>query len=146
LGALPPSEADVLVSSQNSYQRGSSLVGAFLANAGVIEFFRPNDLVTADYLSRRLGTMTQGTTSQSVSASETGGSARTSWSYGSTGRSLLQPDEVLQLDEAGAVLFVQGLPPIWASRAGYYETARYAGMFDPDPEHQAVASTAGPGG
>jgi type IV secretion system protein VirD4 len=116
---------------------------SFLANAGVIEFFRPNDLVTADYLSRRLGTMTQGTTSQSVSASETGGSARTSWSYGSTGRSLLQPDEVLQLDEAGAVLFVQGLPPIWASRAGYYETARYAGMFDPDPEHQAVASAAG---
>ena len=110
---------------------------SFLANAGVIEFFRPNDLVTADYVSRRLGVTTQNTTSQSVSDAD--GAARTSWNYGSTGRPLLQPDEVLKLNEAGAVLFVQGLAPIWAAREGYYENRRYAGMFDPDPEHQAVA-------
>lgn len=124
---------------QNLYQKRWE---SFLANAGVIEFFRPNDMVTAGYLSQRLGTMTQGTTSRSVSTGE-GGNARISWSHSSTARLLLQSNEALQLDEGGAVLFVQGLPPIWASRAGYYETARYAGMFDPDPEHQAVASAAG---
>ena len=122
---------------QNLYQKRWE---SFLANAGVIEFFRPNDMVTAGYLSQRLGTMTQGVTSRSVSTGESGGSARTSWSYSSTARLLLQSNEALQLDGDGAVLFVQGLPPIWASRAPYYDTGRYAGMFDPDPEHQAVAS------
>ncbi len=112
---------------------------SFLANAGVIEFFRPNDMVTADYISRRLGMTTRNTASQSVSAPNGDGNTQTSWNYGTTGRSLLQPDEVLKLDEAGAVMFVQGLPPIWSIRETYWENPGYVGMYDGDPEHQPVA-------
>ena len=112
---------------------------SFLANAGVIEFYRPNDMVTADYVSRRLGMTTRDTTSQSVSAPDADGSTKTSWNYGTTGRSLLQPDEVLQLDERGAVMFVQGLAPIWAIREIYWENPNYVGMYDGDPEHQPAA-------
>ena len=115
---------------------------SFLAKAGIIEFLRPNDMVTADYVSRRLGQSTRETTSQSIS--EAGEGSRTSTNYGSTGRSLLQPDEVLKLDENGAVLFVAGMAPIWTRRTPYYQTTYYAGAFDPDPEHEAVASAPAP--
>jgi type IV secretion system protein VirD4 len=102
---------------------------SFLANAGVVEFFRPNDLVTATWVSRRLGQTTQGT----VSTSDSGSS-----NYGTTGRPLMMADEVMTIPENAALVFAQGLWPVLATRTAYYAEKRYAGQFGADPEQAAA--------
>lgn len=124
----------------------------FLANAGVIQWYTPNDMFTAEYLSRRLGQETVITTSTSFSENSRD-TASTSTSHGETGRPLQSATELLGMNQGLSILTLSGLrhgveayrmpyyfadaithnlemPPIWRP----YLTA-FAGLYDPNPFH-----------
>ncbi len=97
-------------------------------------YFGVNDYPTAEDVSRQLGQETIVTTSVSGGSSRsksrdhqghesTSYSTNDNWSSSELGRSLLQPSEVLQLDQRACVVFSKGCPPIMTYLARYYEKA-----------------------
>ena len=109
---------------------------SFLANAGVVQGFTPNDLTTADWMSRRAGQTTLVAENSSQSRQAQGHSSEsTSWQQ--VGRALYLPYELMGFAEGSGLLFLAGMangvrffaPPYWkidacAQRAGrnpYYE-------------------------
>ncbi len=109
---------------------------SFLANAGVVQGFTPNDLTTADWMSRRAGQTTLVAENSSQSRQAQGHSSEsTSWQQ--VGRALYLPYELMGFAEGSGLLFLAGMangvrffaPPYWKidackQRAGcnpYYE-------------------------
>ena len=109
---------------------------SFLANAGVVQGFTPNDFTTADWMSRRAGQTTLVAENSSQSRQAQGHSSEsTSWQQ--VGRALYLPYELMGFAEGSGLLFLAGMangvrffaPPYWkidacAARAGrnpYYE-------------------------
>jgi type IV secretion system protein VirD4 len=101
-------------------------------------YFGVNDLETAEMVSRRLGERTlmienysssRGGSAQypHLMTAQNMGSSGTSWNESSStqqlGRSLLKPEEVLNLSERVAIIFAQGVPPIKTWLVRYYENA-----------------------
>ncbi len=97
-------------------------------------YFGVNDYPTAEDVSRQLGQETIVTTSVSGGSSRsksrdhqghesTSYSTNDNWSAQEIGRSLLQPSEVLQLDQRACIVFSKGCPPIMTYLARYYEKA-----------------------
>jgi type IV secretion system protein VirD4 len=79
--------------------------GTILSNCAYKWFCFVNELETAKYLSESLGKATVRGKSQSFSSSTAGqGSSTESTSYSETGRSLLTPDEILNLGRHAAIL------------------------------------------
>lgn len=112
---------------------------SFLANAGVLQGFAPNDMTTAEWMSRRAGqaTLTAYGESQSLGFSKGGLSLNISGSENQIGRPLYFPQELMGFAEGTGLLFLAGMahgvrffaPPYWkidacAQRAGrnpYYQ-------------------------
>jgi type IV secretion system protein VirD4 len=109
---------------------------SFLANAGVVQGFTPNDLTTADWISRRAGQTTLVAENSSENLGAKGDKSQgTSWQQ--VGRALYLPYELMGFAEGSGLLFLAGMangvrffaPPYWkidacAKRAGrnpYYE-------------------------
>lgn len=110
---------------------------SFLANAGVVQGFTPNDLTTADWMSRRSGktTLLAPSSSERHSDDKGGRSESTSWSQ--VGRQLYLPQELMGFAEGTGLLWIAGMangvrffaPPYWkieqanarALRNPYYE-------------------------
>jgi type IV secretion system protein VirD4 len=109
---------------------------SFLANAGVVQGFTPNDLTTAKWMSERAGQATMLAPSSSESRSPKGErSESTSWSQ--FGRPLYLPQELMGFAEGTGLLWLAGMangvrffaPPYWkieqaakrAARNPYYE-------------------------
>lgn len=110
---------------------------SFLANAGVVQGFAPNDLTTADWMSRRAGqtTLVAANTSESLSPATGHKSEGTNWTQIS--RALYLPHELMGLAEGTGLFWLAGMangvryfaPPYWriatcAQRAApnpYYE-------------------------
>jgi type IV secretion system protein VirD4 len=93
---------------------------SFLANAGVVQGLTPNDLLTADWMSRRSGqaTVSAKGISENVSASgETG--QGTSWQQ--VGRPKFLPYEVLGLGEGMGLYWLAGLAESVRFFAPYYD-------------------------
>ncbi len=94
---------------------------SFIANAGVVQWFTPNDITTAEYLSKRLGQMTVQTVSTSTSKNHQGGSSSTS--HGETGRPFQTIQDLMSLLLAASILTLSGLKHgIYATRFPYYTT------------------------
>jgi type IV secretion system protein VirD4 len=103
---------------------------SFLANAGVVQGFTPNDLTTARWMSERSGQATMLAPSSSESRSPKGErSETTGWSQ--FGRPLYLPQELMGFAEGTGLLWLAGMangvrffaPPYWkieqaAKRAG----------------------------
>lgn len=113
----------------------------FVGNAGVVQGFAPNDLTTAEWMSRRTGDKTvaavgYNTGDQMSNAGH--GSMSTGLSYGQVRRALFLPQELMDLREGTGLLWPAGssrsipfdAPPYWdiaalKSRARpnpYYQT------------------------
>ena len=109
---------------------------SFLANAGVVQGFTPNDLTTADWMSRRAGQTTLVAENSSESRQAQGHrNETTSWQQ--IGRALYLPYELMGFAEGSGLLFLAGMangvrffaPPYWkidackqrAGRNPYYE-------------------------
>ena len=93
---------------------------SFLANAGVVQGFTPNDLTTADWMSRRAGQTTLVAENSSQSRQAQGHSSEsTSWQQ--VGRALYLPYELMGFAEGSGLLFLAGMangvrffaPPYW---------------------------------
>lgn len=82
----------------------------FIANAGVVFAFAPNDLTTAEWMSKRSGQATARAkgTSESTPASA-GGHASSSLSEQQVGRPLFFPHELIGLEEGMGLLWLAGL-------------------------------------
>ena len=110
---------------------------SFLANAGVVQGFAPNDLTTADWMSRRAGqtTLVAPNTSETLSPGTGKVSESTSWTQIS--RALYLPHELMGFAEGTGLFFLAGMangvrffaPPYWkieqaakrADRNPYYQ-------------------------
>jgi type IV secretion system protein VirD4 len=110
---------------------------SFLANAGVVQGFAPNDLTTADWMSRRAGqtTLIASNTSENLSPATGQRSEGTSWNQ--VGRALYLPHELMGFAEGTGLFWLAGMsngvrffaPPYWkiapcakrAARNPYYE-------------------------
>ena len=110
---------------------------SFLANAGVVQGFTPNDLTTADWMSRRAGQATVLAPSSSESRSPQGERSE-SISWGQIARPLYLPQELMGFAEGTGLLWLAGMangvrffaPPYWkieqakarAARNPYFDT------------------------
>ncbi len=92
---------------------------SFLANAGAIQAFGVNDPMTADTLSKFLGTRTVSVKSR-TEKSGGNGSADSGSSYSVVGRPLLYPAELRTLPKSKQLLLIDGLMPLLADRITYY--------------------------
>jgi type IV secretion system protein VirD4 len=110
---------------------------SFLANAGVVQGFAPNDLTTADWMSRRSGqtTLIAANTSENLSPATGQRSEGTSWNQ--VGRALYLPHELMGFAEGTGLFWLAGMsngvrffaPPYWkiescaqrAAKNPYYE-------------------------
>ena len=94
---------------------------SFLANAGVVQSFAPNDLTTADWMSRRAGqtTLVAANTSETLSPATGQTSEGTSWTQISS--ALYLPQELMGFAEGTGLFFLAGMangvryfaPPYW---------------------------------
>jgi len=94
---------------------------SFLANAGVVQGFAPNDLTTADWMSRRAGqtTLIASNTSENVTPATGQRSEGTSWNQ--VGRALYLPHELMGFAEGTGLFWLAGMangvrffaPPYW---------------------------------
>jgi len=133
----------------------------FIANAGVVQWFTPNDAFTAQYLSNRIGNTTvrysvynesttfgksqsPGQMGQGVSGSKTG---NTNENY--TGVPFFSPQALMDLPDYYQLITLAGLKyPILATREHYYEwpkNPRWKNgltLCDPDPFHGGPAQQA----
>ena len=117
----------------------------FLANAGITQVFRPNDLTTAEYFSRRAGAYTHrlagfsyGTDESDYQEADTAGPAKTvSRSFSLTERPLRTAHQLFGMPYNRQILFISGSEfPAWTARVPYYDDERYRGRYDPDPYHR----------
>src|SRR6202035_5837047 len=82
---------------------------SFLANAGVVQGFTPNDLTTADWMSRRAGqaTILAANTSETLSPATGQRSEGTSWNQ--IGRALYLPHELMGFAEGTGLFWLAGM-------------------------------------
>jgi type IV secretion system protein VirD4 len=105
---------------------------SFLANAGVVQGFAPNDLTTADWMSRRGGqtTLIASNTSENVSPGTGQRSEGTSWNQIS--RALYLPHELMGFAEGTGLFWLAGMangvrffaPPYWKIESCVKRAAR----------------------
>jgi type IV secretion system protein VirD4 len=108
---------------------------SILANSGLVQFFTPSDVDTAEYLQRRGGLRT----GESRSRTYTGTVLRSEQSdTRSESRVPLLPFErVMSLPPDEAITFFSGKhDPFFAGRVPYWKIPRLTGLFDPDPFHR----------
>ena len=89
---------------------------SLLQNAAVQVYFAPNDDVTANYVSKRLGTETI----QVRSRSDPGGFALTTKSTASAARAFMLPEQVRQLKSTKEIIFKENARPVQAPKIIYY--------------------------
>ena len=103
--------------------------GTSLSNGGWKWFSNVQDLRTAEYVSKMLGTKTQATESRTVGE-------KSSTSYGETARPLMTPDEVMALGKAGAIVFRPGHRPHLLQPWDYWGLrSRFAGLMQQKPDY-----------
>ena len=107
-----------------------------LANAGCVQFFRPQDNTTAEYVSKRTADIVVGRPKKTTSEDlETG---RLSMSYGVDwkDKKYLEPWEVREIGINEFLLFAAGVNGVHrGARRAYWETPEFKGKFAPDPYH-----------
>jgi len=117
----------------------------FMANAGVVQVFAPNDMHTATYFSQRCGNRTA-VAKSGTSQELTIGQAR-NWLTGKsageseTGQPLLSPLALMALPPDKALIFHSGFEyPVIQRRHPYMLDVRWADYLMPDPYHTGAVS------
>ena len=92
----------------------------FVANAGVLQFFGTRDLLTASYISGRMGPSTIIIQERSTAYSDTTEHERLEQ------RPLKYPDEIIKLDANFGITFVENSQPIIFKKIKYFEEAIFS--------------------
>jgi len=113
---------------------------SFLANAGLVQFFTPADMTTADYIQRRAGSRTttkMTTTHNNVSFQKAAqGHSDGSTSYSEQREPLLPPELTMKIHPESQIVFFGGIQgPHFARRWMYTHIPRLNGLWDADPFH-----------
>lgn len=111
---------------------------SFLANAGVQMYFTPNDMDTAEFISKRAGNMTIQVTSSSSREISRGerqhGFSGISTSVSEVGVPLIEPHKVFGLPSSEGLIFLAGCEDtLRYTRSNYMYNPRYAWMWFPNP-------------
>lgn len=110
---------------------------SFLSSAGLIQVFTPNDMVTAEYFSRRSGQITETRKSESFMSGNAPGRSIT---YTETEVPALRPETLLSMAPHFMVVFHAGKKDYFPlMRLPYYTQPQFAGVFDADPYHMTTA-------
>ena len=118
-----------------------SLWESVLANAGMVQFFTPADMTTADYIAKRGGKFTRvkATHNKTEVTQRAQNQDMTGWSYGLQGEAfpLLPPEITMSMRPNQQLLFFAGVHAAddKRPRRPYWDIDRIKGMFDPDPFH-----------
>lgn len=105
-----------------------------MSNAGVIQTFGVNDLVTADMLSRTIGdtTIEYETFGTSGPASIFSNDTRSESSSGHVAtRRLATPDEIMRMNPDDLLLLRQGQHALVVGKIRYYAEREFVGLYDP---------------
>lgn len=111
---------------------------SFLANAGIQQYFTPNDMDTAEFISKRAGNYTHKVRNESVNEISRGqaqhGFTGRNYSYHEIARPLLDPLEVLDLPASVGIIFMAGcMKTLRYDRFDYRKNEKYAGRWDANP-------------
>jgi type IV secretion system protein VirD4 len=110
---------------------------SFLSSAGVVQFFTPNDKMTAEYMSDRCGKYLAKRSGSSVSQSGAGSSS-SSTSYSDQWEPLFSPWQLYgkAIRSDRQMVFLEGLSPVvWVFRRRPYYDDEISHLADPDPFH-----------
>ncbi|UVV69210.1 conjugal transfer protein TraG [Brucella anthropi] len=135
----------LIAQSLNQIERAYGPNNAILDNCHVRVAFATNDERTAKRISDALGTATELRDSTNYA-----GHRLAPWlghlmvSRQETARPLLTPGEIMQLPPTEEIVMVAGTPPIRATKARYYEDARFIERILTSPDPAADPITANP--
>jgi type IV secretion system protein VirD4 len=110
----------------------------FVGNAGVVQGFAPNDLTTADWMSRRAGDTTIAAASYNEGDAHNPGGASTSsgMSYSQARRRLFLPQELMDFPQGTGLLWPAGTSKSVPFRApGYWRDETLQRRARPNPYH-----------
>lgn len=109
---------------------------SLLANCGLIQFFTPTELHTAEFIQRRGGNRVRYSTGRNFEG--TFWKWQTGVSRGESREPLLPIERMMSMPSNQSLVFFAGKhDPLISERVPYWEIARLAGMFDPDPYHMS---------
>jgi type IV secretion system protein VirD4 len=122
---------------------------SFIANAGVVQWFTPNDSTTSEYLSKRIGktTVLSRSLNESTSSQRSSGGSGPGLSAGTTtssnenevGVDFISPQELYNMPDDVQLLTLAGCKyPVLATRERYYAASQFEAfreMAAPDPYH-----------
>ena len=112
----------------------------FMANAGAVQGFAPNDLTTADWMSRRAGEGTQVALGYNAGDSHSGSGTNTSQglSYQQTKRRVFLPQELVDMPVGSGLIFGAGSSasiPFYAPP--YWDIPEIRSRAQPNPYYQS---------
>jgi len=109
---------------------------SFMANAGVVQGLAPNDLFTADWMSRRAGqtTIPAKGISRSIGQAPRGGTETDSENWQQVARARFLPHELFGFEKGTGLLWLAGLADsVKFSAPGYYEIPECRARALPNP-------------
>jgi type IV secretion system protein VirD4 len=108
-----------------------------LANAGMLQFFRPQDNTTAEYVSKRTADIVVGRPKKTISeALGRPGDLSISTSLDWKDKKYLEPWEVREIGTDEFLLFAAGKNGVHrGARRAYWQTPEFKGLYAPDPYH-----------
>ena len=114
---------------------------SFLANAGLVQFFTPSDMTTAEYLERRGGKVTEarhGISKGEISVQQARqGYSGVTESVQESETPLLRTELTMEMHRDKQIVFFAGVHgPQVIGRVPYWQIPRLTGLFDPDPFHE----------
>lgn len=93
-----------------------------VGNCDTLLFLGGSDATTLDYISKKLGKETIRAKNTSRTYGRTGSS---STSFNSTGRELMQPDEISAMDNMNCIIFIRGEAPFFSVKYDYPKHPNY---------------------
>lgn len=108
---------------------------SFVGNAGVTQIFTPNDMTTAEYFSKRIGSHTITRENKSYNTGFSGGqrSSGSSTSYNEEVRPLYSPEQLFGMGSAVHLLFGYGVQHAILGERTPYWLMFHKDQYDPDP-------------
>ncbi|MEI9990191.1 MAG: type IV secretory system conjugative DNA transfer family protein [Rhizomicrobium sp.] len=111
----------------------------FVANAGIVQGFAPNDLTTAGWMSERATKATEVALGYNTgdSLSPKNQSSNEGLTYQQFGRPVFLPQELLDMGEGQGILFVAGsMKPVPFFGMNYWDNPVWKSRADPNPYYQ----------
>jgi type IV secretion system protein VirD4 len=108
----------------------------FVANAGIVQSFAPNDLTTAEWMSRRAGetTVVAAAFNQGVGGGREGGEGM---NYQQTKRPLFLPQELMDLPEGAGLIWRAGIAKAFPFMGEpYWKISEYQKRARPNPYYR----------